>query len=75
MTIPSDPPAVSINPPSPQGLERIDTIEESNRQLVAEKHEMEATITALRAEISSLQDQVNAAEAQQDRRPSPRSTP
>jgi cell division protein FtsB len=66
MTIPSDPPAVSINPPSPQGLERIDTIEESLRQLVAEKQEMEATITALRQEVSSLRDQLNAAEARQE---------
>jgi cell division protein FtsB len=66
MTIPSDPPAVSINPPSPQGLERIDTIEESLRQLVAEKQEMEATITALRQEVSSLRDQLNAAQARQE---------
>ncbi len=66
MTIPSDPPAVSINPPSPQGLERIDTIEESLRQLVAEKQEMEATITALRQEVSSLRDQLNAEQARQE---------
>jgi hypothetical protein len=71
MTIPGDPPAVSINPPSPQGLERMETIEESNRQLVAEKQEMEATITALREEISFLRDQLKAAQAEQDRRPSP----
>jgi hypothetical protein len=66
MTIPSDPPALSINPPSPQGLERIDAIEETNRQLLAEKEEMEATISALRHEISLLRSQLKASQAQPD---------
>ena len=70
MTIPNDPPAVSINPPSPEGLERIDTLEESNRQLVAEKQEMADTINGLREEISLLRDRLDAAQ-QQDRRPGP----
>ncbi len=71
MSIPNDPPAISINPPSPQALERIDSDEESIRRLVADKQEMEATISALRDEIRVLRDQLNMATTQRDRPPGP----
>jgi hypothetical protein len=71
MSIPNEPPAISINPPSPQALERIDSDEESIRRLVAEKQEMGATISDLREEIRVLRDQLDAAIAQRDRPPGP----